>query len=165
MTWHSGKLLVQWRASASPCDKGSSFDGNQRGSPRAQRSSLFYFTISSDSIWVVGVGVVVGEGGGSSSSCLLLCLIRPCGASLERSVQQHKDQGYSGAAGLPSADRKGLMMQGHSSLVIRNNVKNYFCVCSYGVFLTLRPAPAPPPSTQTHTHTPPLTLSLLAVRQ
>ncbi|TNN76121.1 hypothetical protein EYF80_013652 [Liparis tanakae] len=29
--------------------------------------------------------------------------------SLESGVQQHKDQGYSGAASLPSADRKGLM--------------------------------------------------------
>lgn len=31
---------------------------------------------------------------------------------LESGVQQHKDQGYSGAARLPSADRKGLMRRG-----------------------------------------------------
>lgn len=66
---------------------------------------------------------------------------------LKSGVQQHKDQGYSGAASLPSADRKGLMRRGHSSLVIRNNAKNYFCVCSYGEILTLRPTP---PHTQTH---------------
>eukprot|EP00064_Thunnus_orientalis_P008117 superscaffoldBa00000948_g8140 len=32
--------------------------------------------------------------------------------SLESGVRQHKDQGYSGAASLPSADRKGLMRRG-----------------------------------------------------
>lgn len=82
---------------------------------------------------------------------------------LESGVQQHKDQGYSGAASLPSADRKGLMRRGHSSLVIRNNAKNYFCVCSYGEILTLRPTP--PTHIHTHRHTNPHTPSLLAVRR
>lgn len=51
---------------------------------------------------------VCGKGRSSSSSSPALPNTS-MQSSLESGLQQHKDQGYSGAASLPSADRKGLM--------------------------------------------------------
>lgn len=104
-------------------NKGNSFDSNQRSRPQGWSSSLDYVTFSSD--WEVCTHLTVRVW---MYVCVHLCMcvctgkvgppLRPplpntsMQGSLESGVQQHKDQGYSGAASRPSADRKGLMSRG-----------------------------------------------------
>lgn len=84
---------------------------------------LLYFTASSD--WGGREVCTHSIMCMSVCTCLCVCLREKAGpplspalpntsmpGSLKSGVQQHEDQGYSCAASLPGADRKGLMRRG-----------------------------------------------------